>query len=256
MAIFDAKDVKHEEVSIAGGSVKVSKVPRPQRKGQVHNISSSLAKLADGMKLTQSYLSSPSEIVTREYPENRETLEFPDRYRAKMIMPHNEDGHHLCTVCGICERICPNASIDIQTQKGEISKKKELDRFIWRMDTCTFCNLCVVTCPFDALEMTPEFENAVYDRRLLIVTLNEYAGPHAKLMNKFTEEEQAQMMEPRDPFGGPTPLGGEYLPRMKPLGKDYPDAADTILSKWELEQKAEANKEAEAEAPEMEEESS
>lgn len=237
MSIFDAKDIKKEEVEFAGVSVKLSKVPRPQRKGTVHNTGSALAKLASGMKLTQSYLASPSQVVTREYPENRDTLEFPDRYRANMIMPHNENDHHFCTVCGICERICPNASIDIITQQGEITKKKELDRFIWRMDTCTFCNLCVVTCPFDALKMTPDFENAVYDRRLLILTLNHYAGPHAGLMEKYTPEEQAKMTEPRDPFGGPTPLGGHYRPRLKPLGKDYPEAADTVLSSVEREQK-------------------
>lgn len=237
MSIFDAKDVKHEETQFAGVSVKLSKVPRPQRKSIAQTTGSALAKLASGMKLTQSYLASPSKVVTKEYPENRDTLEFPDRYRANLILPHDDNGHHKCTVCGICERICPNASIDIRTQQGELTKKKELDRFIWRMDTCTFCNLCVVTCPFDALEMTPEFENAVYDRRLLILTLNRYAGPHAEIMKKHTPEEQQQMMQPRDPFGGPTPLGGEYRPRLKPLGKDYPPEADTVLSAAEREEK-------------------
>ncbi len=220
MSLLDTKDVKQEKRELAGISVDITKVPRPQRKDIVHDVGDSLKKLYEGLRLTLDYLSHPSKVVTQQYPENRETLKLPERFRSQLVMPTNEQGHHFCTTCGICEKICPNGSIILKTYKGEKTKKKELERFIWRMDSCTFCNNCVEACPFDALEMTQNFENAVYDRRLLIHTLNRYAGPHAKLLEKFDPEEQKELMRPIDPFGGPTPLGGVYMPKVKPLGAD------------------------------------
>ena len=97
---------------------------------------------------------------------------------------YEENGYHRCTACRICEKACPNSSIKVLSRKGEITGKNELDRYIWRLDSCVFCNACVQSCPFNALEMGHEFENAVYDRRLLIFNLNRYAGPPASVLNK------------------------------------------------------------------------
>jgi NADH-quinone oxidoreductase subunit I len=37
---------------------------------------------------------------------------------------------------------------------------------------CTFCALCVKTCPSNALAFSQKFEHAVFNRTLLIKTLN------------------------------------------------------------------------------------
>jgi NADH-quinone oxidoreductase subunit I len=208
-------NLKKEERVIGGKKVSVTVVNHLVKPAIVP---SALASLAKGMKLTLGYLVRPSKVVTRQYPENRKTLKFPPRYRATLHLIYEESGFHRCTACRMCERACPNKSIKILSRKGEVSGKNELDRYIWRMDTCVFCNACVQSCPFDALEMGPEFENAVYDRRLLIFNLNRYAGPWAAIINKEQDPTiREKMMEPRDCYGGPVPLNGTAWPVVKPL---------------------------------------
>jgi NADH-quinone oxidoreductase subunit I len=210
-----SKAVKKEERVIGGKKVSVVVVaPRDLPS----TIPSALAGLAKGMLLTLGYLLHPSKIVTRQYPENRKTLKFPQRYRAMLHLIYEENGYHRCTACRICEKACPNCSIKILSRKSEISGKNELDRYIWRLDSCIFCNACVQSCPFNALEMGHEFENAVYDRRLLIFTLNRYAGPPASVLNKQENTEiRRKMTEPRDRYGGPVPLNGTAIPIVQPL---------------------------------------
>jgi len=213
MASNNIKAVKKEERIIGGRKVSVAVVmprdtPAP--------IPSALAGLVKGMLLTLGYFVRPWKIVTRQYPENRKTLKFPQRYRSMLHLIFEEDGYHRCMACRICEKACPNRSIKILSQKNQISGKIELDRYIWRMDTCVFCNACVQSCPFDALEMGHEFENAVYDRRLLIFTLNRYAGPSV-LRKVESMEARSKMMEPRDRYGGPVPLNGTSMPIVQPL---------------------------------------
>src|SRR5208283_2076386 len=103
-------------------------------------------------------------------------------------------------------------SIKLITRKDPVSGKVELDRYIWRQDSCTVCYACVQACPFGGIEMRPDFENAVYDRRLLIYTLNRYAGPPASVLDKEKNPEaRRKMMEPRDPYGGPVPANGCFM---------------------------------------------
>jgi Formate hydrogenlyase subunit 6/NADH:ubiquinone oxidoreductase 23 kD subunit (chain I) len=215
MASNNTKAVKKEERVIGGKKVSVA-VVKPL--DVPASIPSALAGLAKGMLLTLGYLLHPSKIVTRQYPENRKTLKFPQRYRAMLHLIYEENGYHRCTACRMCEKACPNRSIRILSRKGEISGKIELDRYIWRLDSCIFCNACVQSCPFGALEMGHEFENAVYDRRLLIFTLNRYAGPPASVLNKQENAEiRRKMTEPRDRYGGPVPLNGTAVPIVQPL---------------------------------------
>jgi formate hydrogenlyase subunit 6/NADH:ubiquinone oxidoreductase subunit I len=217
MSRIDMKQVRHETRTLAGKAVPVVVVPR-FRGGPT--VASGLKGLFEGLGLTLDYLIHPSKVVTQQYPENRATLKFPERYRATLRMIHEEGtGHHRCTACRMCERACPNASIKLLVRKGEVSGKNELDRYIWRQDSCVFCNACVQVCPFDALEMTHDFENAVFDRRLLVYTLNRYAGPPASVLAK--QEDPAvreKMMERRDRYGGPVPMNGTSLPNLPHVG--------------------------------------
>ncbi len=93
------------------------------------------------------------------------------------------------------------------TQKGLLEGVNKLDQYIWRMDSCLLCNACVQACPFGALKMTHSFENAVYDRRLLVFNLNRYAGPPAKILAAEPDTaKRGQMMEPRGRYEGILPL--------------------------------------------------
>ena len=181
-------------------------------------VPSALGGLAKGMWVTLGYLLRPWKVVTRQYPENRATLTFPARYRAMLNMIYDDKGYHRCTACRLCEKACPNGSIQVVTRKGQISGKTELDHYVWRLDSCVFCNACVQACPFDAIEMGHHFENAVYDRRLLIFSLNRYAGPPASVLSAQPDEAvRRQMMEPRGRYEGPVPMNGTAVPVVKPL---------------------------------------
>lgn len=113
--------------------------------------------------------------VTQEYPENRATLVISDRWRADLVMPHDENNEHACTACSICQMNCPNGTITvipktIETPEGK--KKKVLDEYWYDLGTCTFCNLCVLTCPSDAIVFSNNFESAVFTRSKLKEKLN------------------------------------------------------------------------------------
>ncbi|MFA4852372.1 MAG: 4Fe-4S binding protein [Bacteroidales bacterium] len=136
--------------------------------------------LLKGMRVTGKYFFSPRAIVTQQYPENRrkkgkKKLEMFERFKGELIMPHNENNQHKCTGCGICEMNCPNGTIEVLSvmNVGEDGKKKRaLDKHIYRLSMCSFCALCVKTCPSQALAFSQEFEHAVFDRTKLIKILN------------------------------------------------------------------------------------
>ena len=134
-----------------------------------------VAGLFKGMAVTLRYLVSPRKVVTRQYPENRETLAFPERFCGQVVMPHDEQGEHNCTACTLCEKACPNGSISILTTKN-IASKRVLGQFVYRLSSCTLCNLCIEACPFDAIRMGHGFEMASYAREELDLILNKKEG--------------------------------------------------------------------------------
>ena len=128
-----------------------------------------------GMKRTGAYFVRPKEIITEQYPDNRETLQLAERFRGEVVMPHDEKNEHACTGCTACELACPNGTIKIITKfdiTPEGKKKKALDTFVYHLELCTMCNLCVVACPTDAIKMAQNFEHSVYDRNMLLKKLN------------------------------------------------------------------------------------
>ncbi len=140
--------------------------------------------LLTGMKVTGKYFfNARKEIITQQYPDNRDTLTFPERFRGRVDMPHNENNEHRCTGCQACEIACPNGSIEIiwdRVLNPETGKKKKaIEKHIYHLSMCTMCNLCVVACPTDAIVMTHEYELAAYDRSDLTFVLNK---PGSKLM--------------------------------------------------------------------------
>ena len=193
-----------------------------------------IVSLLKGFRITIFYFSHPSTIVTQQYPENRATLKLADRTRSQLVFTYDDNGYHKCTACHICEEACPNASIHVVDRTPPTLAKDELDYFVWRLDTCTFCNLCVMVCPFQVLKMKPTFESSVFDQRLLVYNLNTYAGATGpELMKLPTPEERQAKIEPRTPYDGPTALSGEHLAGLPvdlyskgaPNAKDYEKGA-------------------------------
>lgn len=139
---------------------------------EVYNAVKSLLK---GMRRTGYYFTHHKEIITQQYPDNKATLNLPERFKGEVVMPHDENNEHACTGCTACELACPNATIKIITKmdvQPDGKKKKALDKFVYHLELCTMCNLCVVACPTDAIKMAQTFEHSVFDRNKLIKTLN------------------------------------------------------------------------------------
>lgn len=154
--------------------IQNNETPQPEKFG-IGRLLRDVASLAKGMGVTLGYLLRPSRIVTRSYPENRDTLKFPEPFRGEVVMPHDEQGEHNCTACTLCEKACPNGSISILTTKN-IAGKRVLGEFVYRLSTCTLCNLCIESCPYDAIRMGHGFELAGYTRDELDRILNKREG--------------------------------------------------------------------------------
>ncbi len=59
-------------------------------------------------------------------------------------------------------------------------KKRKLDKYLYDLGSCTFCMLCVTSCPQDALEFSNDFEQAVFERDKLVKQLNYRPEPEGE----------------------------------------------------------------------------
>ena len=114
--------------------------------------------------------------ITEQYPENRHTtLHVAERHRAMLVMPHDEEGNNKCVACGLCQMACPNGTIHLMTEMRTTEdgkKKKYLVKYEYNLGSCMFCMLCVNACPHHAIEFSNDFENAVFEKEKLVLTLN------------------------------------------------------------------------------------
>ena len=142
----------------------------------IKDIYRGIASLITGMRLTGRYfVNHKKEEITQQYPDNRATMNLPERFRGEVVMPHDENNEHACTGCTACELACPNGTIKIVTKQEptpEGKKKKAIDTFVYHLELCTMCNLCVEACPTGAIKMDQTFEHSVFDRRHLTKKLN------------------------------------------------------------------------------------
>lgn len=139
------------------------------------SIAKGVKSLLVGMKRTGYYFTHHKEIITQQYPENRDSLKLQERFRGEVVMIHNESNEHRCTGCSACEIACPNGTIRIisKFEVGEDGKrKKAIDKFVYHLGMCTFCNLCIQACPTDTIKMSQDFEHSTYDRKSLTKVLN------------------------------------------------------------------------------------
>ena len=137
------------------------------------SVGKGIKSLVQGMSVTGKELVTPK--VTECYPENRDTLQIADRFRAELTLKYDSEGRHKCIGCGICQMNCPNGTIALTTKMVELpdgKKKRKLDKYMYDLGSCTFCMLCVTTCPQDALEFSNDFEQAVFQRDTLVKQLN------------------------------------------------------------------------------------
>ena len=136
-------------------------------------LGSGLSSLIKGMQVTGKEFLTPK--VTERYPENRDTVKVPQRFRAILTLKYDSEGRHKCIACGMCQRNCPNGTITVEGKLVDIpdgKKKKILVDYRYDLGSCTFCQLCVTSCPTQAIEFSNDFEQAVFTRELLVKKLN------------------------------------------------------------------------------------
>lgn len=136
-------------------------------------LGSGLSSLIKGMQVTGKEFLTPK--VTERYPENRDTVKVPQRFRAILTLKYDSEGRHKCIACGMCQRNCPNGTITVEGKMVDTpdgKKKKKLVDYRYDLGSCTFCQLCVTSCPTQAIEFSNDFEQAVFTRELLVKKLN------------------------------------------------------------------------------------
>ena len=163
------------------------------------SLGSGIASLLKGMQVTGKEFVTPK--ITERYPEDRETRHVPERFRAILQLKYDADGNHKCIACGICERNCPNGTIALTTKMVDTAdgkKKRKLDKYQYDLGSCTFCQLCVTSCPQDALESSNDFEQAVFTRDKLVKKLNylpekEEPAPTPEQLARIQAEKEAKI---------------------------------------------------------------
>lgn len=145
-----------------------------------------IKSLVTGMDITMGEYVTPK--VTEQYPENRKTQHISDRHRATLVMPHDENGKNKCVACTMCENACPNGTIKIKSTMvttADGKKKRLLLDYQYDLGECMFCQLCVNACNFGAIKFTNEFEQAVFNRSILVQHLN--IPPSAEDLAQYEE---------------------------------------------------------------------
>ena len=163
------------------------------------SLGSGVASLLKGLQVTGKELVTPK--LTERYPEDRDSRHVPERFRAILTLKYNAEGNHKCIACGTCERNCPNGTITLETKMVDTAagtKKNKLSKYLYDLGSCTFCQLCVTSCPTDALEFNNDFEQAVFTRSKLVKQLNylpekEEPAPTPEELAKAAAEREAKI---------------------------------------------------------------
>ena len=129
-----------------------------------------------GMKVTFAS-QHPDELVTEQYPLERPSI--AEAYRGQPRLAVNPDtGETLCTACELCALAYPEKLIRVTSERDAVTKKKKLIDFHYDVSRCMFCGLCAEACNFSALELTQDYEMALYNREGMILDRKRLeAGP-------------------------------------------------------------------------------
>ena len=135
-----------------------------------------MVDLLKGLRVTFKY-QNPKEIYTEQYPLERPQI--AERYRGLPRMNVNPDtGETLCIACDLCAKACPEHLIVVESERDPVTKRKVLTNYTYDISRCMFCGLCEEACSTDALELSQDYEIALYSRDNLVLDRKRLeAGP-------------------------------------------------------------------------------
>lgn len=112
--------------------------------------------ILNGMRITM--LNAFRGPMTVQYPDER--LNIPERARWALTPKFDDEGNPKCTACLICVKECPDYILHLDVSTNA-EGGKHIDAYRYDLGACMMCGLCVEACPFDAIEMSHEYELAV-----------------------------------------------------------------------------------------------
>ncbi len=103
-----------------------------------------------------------------------DTIEYPDqmpylapRYRARIVLTRDPNGDERCVACNLCAASCPTDCISLQKAEDDTGRWYP-ETFRINFSRCVYCGLCEEACPTYAIQLTPDFELAEYERQNMV----------------------------------------------------------------------------------------
>jgi len=103
---------------------------------------------------------------TVQYPEERPQLS--PRFRGRIVLTRDPDGDERCVACYLCSAVCPVSCIAIESAEREEDNRRYPKSFRINFSRCIYCGLCEEACPTQAIQLTPDFEMAEYQRHNMV----------------------------------------------------------------------------------------
>ncbi|RDC72367.1 NADH-quinone oxidoreductase subunit NuoI [Rhodovulum sp. 12E13] len=119
--------------------------------------------------VVQSLAAVGRKLLTRKYTAGYPEVkpELPARYRARIVLTRDPDGQERCVACNLCAVACPVDCIDVVKAETEDGRWYP-ETFRINFARCIFCGYCEEACPTQAIQLTPDFETADYERSSLV----------------------------------------------------------------------------------------
>jgi NADH-quinone oxidoreductase subunit I len=113
---------------------------------------------------------------TVQYPDRLRRL--PPRWRGRIILARDPDGGERCVACYLCAVACPVDCIALQATEDPYGRRYP-EFFRINFSRCIFCGFCEEACPTRAIQLTPDYEMAEYERSKLVYEKEDLliAGP-------------------------------------------------------------------------------